>query len=107
MDVNSLWKQLGRLKYLGLALEILKVVQVEQFSMTLQKNKNTNENITKQWNEIEVKKKKNLHTKWKNTKVVIENYKCLQLTIDTIWKLLVSWKKQTIECLHIKNYNHF
>jgi hypothetical protein len=48
LDVNSLWKQLGRLKYLGLALEILKVVQVEQFSMTLQKNKNTNENITKQ-----------------------------------------------------------
>jgi flagellar biosynthesis chaperone FliJ len=77
-------------------------VQVEQFSTTLQKNKNTNENITKQWNEIEVKRKKqkmNLHTK-KKTKVVIENYKCLQLTINTIWQ-------QIVECLHIKNYDHF
>jgi len=47
LDVHFLWKQLGRLTYLGLGLEILKVVQVEQFSMTLQKRK-TQENITKQ-----------------------------------------------------------
>ncbi len=56
LDVHFLWKQLGRLTYLGLGLEILKVVQVEQFSMTLQKRK-TQENITKQWNEIEVQRK--------------------------------------------------
>jgi hypothetical protein len=48
LDVNSFWKLLGKLTYLGFGLEILKVVQVEQFSTTLQKNKNTNENITKQ-----------------------------------------------------------
>jgi hypothetical protein len=39
LDVNSLRKQLGRLTYISLGLEILKVAQAKQFSMTLQKKK--------------------------------------------------------------------